>query len=106
MVNVITNALQALDEISGAEKSLKIQTRLVDTRCEILVRDNGPGMSEEVMARIFEPMFSTKNFGVGLGVPIIKNILEGHGGGVKYQSETGKGTSVVMWLPLENESVS
>jgi signal transduction histidine kinase len=56
-------------------------------------------MSEEVMTRIFEPMFSTKNFGVGLGVPIIKNIMEGHGGGVIYQSSLQKGTTVNLWLP-------
>jgi signal transduction histidine kinase len=104
MVNVITNALQALAEISNANKRVEIQTRVIDDRCEILVRDTGPGMSEEVMARIFEPMFSTKNFGVGLGVPIIKNIMEGHGGGVDYHSEPGMGTTVVMWLLLENDS--
>ena len=106
MVNVITNALQALDEVPNADKILDIQTRIVADRCEILVCDNGPGMSEEVMTRIFEPMFSTKNFGVGLGVPIIKNIIEGHGGGVDYHSELGKGTTVSMWLPLESKSPS
>ncbi|RLB61565.1 MAG: hypothetical protein DRH08_13745, partial [Deltaproteobacteria bacterium] len=101
MVNVITNALQSLNETQNPDKTLEIRTRLNDGRCEIQVHDNGPGMSEEIMARIFEPMFSTKNFGVGLGVPIIQNILKGHGGGVKYHSEAGKGTTVSMWLPLK-----
>ena len=103
---MITNALQALSERSSAGKTLDIQTGIVDARCEIIVRDNGPGMSAEVLARIFEPMFSTKNFGVGLGVPIIKNIMEGHGGGVEYHSSPGKGTTVVMWLPLANQAWS
>ncbi len=106
MVNVITNALQALDEVDTENKTLEIQTTVVGSRCEIRVRDNGPGMTEEVLARIFEPMFSTKNFGVGLGVPIIKNIMEGHGGGVTYHSEPGRGTTVIMWLPLAGESTS
>lgn len=100
MLNVITNALQALNETQNPNKTLEIRTRITGDRCEIQVRDNGLGMSEEIMARIFEPMFSTKNFGVGLGVPIIQNILKGHGGGVKYHSEVGKGTTVTMWLPL------
>jgi len=100
IVNVVTNALQALDELTDTEPMLKIYTRLLDHRCEIEVVDNGPGMSEEILSQIFEPMFSTKNFGVGLGVPIIKNIVEDHGGSVEYQSEPGRGTSVVMWLPL------
>jgi signal transduction histidine kinase len=99
LVNVITNALQAMDEISVADKSLEIITMVADGRCEINVSDTGVGMSEEVMSRIFEPMFSTKNFGVGLGVPIIENIMEGHGGGVIYQSSPDRGTTVKLWLP-------
>ncbi|MDG5466705.1 PAS domain S-box protein [Deltaproteobacteria bacterium IMCC39524] len=99
MVNVITNALQAMDEASVVDKSLEIITMAADGRCEINVCDTGVGMSEEVMSRIFEPMFSTKNFGVGLGVPIIMNIMEGHGGGAIYQSSLDRGTTVKLWLP-------
>jgi PAS domain S-box-containing protein len=99
IVNVITNALQAMEDVSVTDKFLELITMVVDGRCEIAVSDNGVGMSEEIMARIFEPMFSTKNFGVGLGVPIIKNIMEGHGGGVTYQSSPDKGTTVTLWLP-------
>jgi PAS domain S-box-containing protein len=99
LVNVITNSLQAMEEVSVTDKTLEINTLLADGRCEINVRDTGVGMSAEIMARIFEPMFSTKNFGVGLGVPIIKNIMEGHGGGVIYQSSPNKGTTVTLWLP-------
>jgi len=100
LVNVINNALQALDEVDKPDKKLLFRSRLVDETCEIIVQDNGPGMSHDVLSRIFEPMFSTKNFGVGLGVPIIKNILEGHCGGVEYHSKFGTGTTVIMWLPL------
>ena len=100
LVNVITNALQALDEVEKPDKKLLVRTRLVDETCEIIVQDNGPGMGQDVLKRIYEPMFSTKNFGVGLGVPIIKNIVEGHGGGVEYVSEAGEGTTVIMRLPL------
>jgi PAS domain S-box-containing protein len=106
MVNVITNALQALNELPTSDKKLELLTRIAADRCEILVRDNGPGMTQEVLERIYEPMFSTKNFGVGLGVPIIKNIIEGHGGRVDYHSEVGEGTTVVLWLPLKNISMN
>jgi PAS domain S-box-containing protein len=100
MVNAITNATQALEEVEHGEKRIEVISRNVGDRCEILVKDTGPGMSEEVKARIFEPMFSTKNFGVGLGVPIIKNIIEDHGGGVEYLSAPGEGTTLRLWLPL------
>ncbi len=104
IVNVVTNAMQALDEMEKPDKQLTIYTRVADGRCEIDIQDNGPGMSDDVLAQIFEPMFSTKNFGVGLGVPIIRNILIGHGGGVNYLSEKGFGTTVQMWLPINGES--
>ncbi len=106
LVNVITNAVQALNEIDKPDKKITIRTRLVDETCEIAVQDNGPGMSQDVLNRIFEPMFSTKNFGVGLGVPIIRNILEGHCGGVDYLSSVGEGTTVTMWLPLSEKVCS
>jgi len=100
VVNVLTNALQALEGGAAGPPRLEILLRQQDGRCEIVVRDNGPGMSPSILARIFEPMFSTKNFGVGLGVPIIKNIMEDHGGGVDYQSVPEEGTTVTLWLPL------
>lgn len=106
MINVVSNALQSFEDAHAGRKMIEVKTRLADQRCEIIVRDNGAGMSREVLEQIFEPMFSTKTFGVGLGVPIIKNILESHGGGVAYQSEVGKGTTVTMWLPLADDGAS
>lgn len=99
LVNVITNAKQALDEVAVVEKRIEVNSRVMNGRCEIWVSDNGPGMDETILSKIYEPMFSTKNFGVGLGVPIIKNIMESHGGGVEYQSEAGQGTTVRLWFP-------
>jgi PAS domain S-box-containing protein len=100
LVNVVTNALQAMAAKGVGGQRLEIATRRLAERCEIVVRDSGEGIPEAIRERIFEPLFSTKNFGVGLGVPIIKNIMEDHGGGVDYQSEVGAGTTVTLWLPL------
>jgi len=102
LVNVVTNAVQALDEKAAGEKLLEIRTDQLAGRCEIVVRDTGPGIPPQCMARIYEPLFSTKSFGVGLGVPIIRNIMTDHGGGVTYASEVGVGTTVTLWLPLDN----
>jgi signal transduction histidine kinase len=55
-----------------------------------------------VIDRLFEPLFSTKSFGVGLGLPIAKGIMEQHGGGVEISSQKDIGTTVVLWLPKSN----
>lgn len=105
LVNAINNALHALEEaFNGEAPVLTVLTRRTGGWCEFLVRDNGPGMSRDVLERIFEPMFSTKSFGVGLGVPVIRNIVEDHGGTLQYDSQVGVGTTLVMSLPIHKTS--
>jgi len=53
------------------------------------------------LARIFEPLFSTKSFGVGLGLPTVKQIMEQHGGDIEITSGEGQGTRVLLWLPVK-----
>ena len=61
--------------------------------------DTGPGIPADVYGRIFEPLYSTKGFGVGLGLPVVKQIMDQHGGGIEIESEEGRGTRVCLWLP-------
>lgn len=104
VINVIDNACQALQEendpdrtCSGAE--LTIETVKEGDRIEIRIQDTGSGIPENALSKIFEPLYSTKSFGVGLGMPIIKQIMEQHGGGIEVVSEQGKGTLVTLWIP-------
>ncbi|EKF17641.1 signal transduction histidine kinase [Nitratireductor pacificus pht-3B] len=96
--NVLANAVQACE---GGEKEARI--RLTTERRRDLVflsvADNGAGMTREVAERIFEPLFSTKAFGVGLGMPLVKRILEQHDGDVLVESQAGTGTTVTLVLP-------
>lgn len=103
-INVFENAIHALlrnesteDYIDNA--SLQIKSAHNNDRIEISVTDNGYGIPEEVMKKIFEPLFSTKGFGVGLGMPTVKQIMEQHRGGIEIQSTQGQGTTVTLWLP-------
>jgi signal transduction histidine kinase len=68
------------------------------------IRDTGSGMERAVLERIFEPYFSTKEVGTGLGLPIAKKIIEDHGGTIQISSEPGKGTAVTIVLPLLAQS--
>lgn len=106
IVNILTNARQAVVERASKTilqelymPEITINTVVVDNELIITVIDNGVGISPDELTRIFEPLFSTKNFGVGLGLSIVKQIVEQHDGSIKLESEPGKGTSVIMSIP-------
>ncbi|MCH8999575.1 MAG: ATP-binding protein, partial [Proteobacteria bacterium] len=103
VINVFDNACQAMRgegdaETQSAERLLTVRTRERDGRIEVLIEDRGPGIPPDVYERIFEPLYSTKGFGVGLGLPVVKQIMEQHGGGIEIETEEGRGTRVCLWL--------
>ena len=102
LVNILENASQAITEskIVSSDRTIIIQSQITNERVEIIVTDTGEGISKDVMPRIFEPLFSTKGFGVGLGLPVVKQIMEQHGGGIEIASEENVGTRVTLWLPI------
>lgn len=106
IINVFDNACQAMLEGQSKDRkelTLFVRTRVAGKRLEILMDDTGPGIPSDVFPNIFEPLFSTKVFGVGLGLPIVKQIMEQHNGGVEINSKQGKGTEVILWLPIKNQ---
>jgi PAS domain S-box-containing protein len=102
MVNLVENAAQSLTESEREKRPLEVAvaTRKTGDSVEISVRDNGAGIAPDVLPRIFDPLFSTKSFGTGLGLPTVKQIVEQHGGEIDLQSELGVGTRALVRLPL------
>jgi len=101
IVNILENAWQAIAENKNSnEKLISIQTKMEAERVAIEIKDSGVGMTDEVLERIFEPLYSTKGFGVGLGMPTVKQIMEQHSGGIEIESIAGSGTTVKLWLPI------
>lgn len=107
LVNIIENACHAvlakLDGDLGADFKPEVQlsTHVTDDDCfAVVIEDNGCGMSEDVLQRIFEPLYSTKNFGVGLGMIIVKNIMDRHRGTVEVASVAGEGSRFTLTFPL------
>jgi signal transduction histidine kinase len=99
-VNLITNAVHALQEKRSDNKSLQISTHLLGDKYEVRFSDNGIGMTEDVKEKVFEPLYSTKGFGVGLGMVIVKNIVNQHHGELDLESKAGEGTTVTLRLPV------
>jgi len=95
-LNVITNALQAMPK--GGR--LEVMTRQRNEFVEAAFKDTGEGIPQESLDRIFEPLFTTRAKGIGLGLTICKELVEGHGGTIKVKSEVGKGTTFTVRLPI------
>ena len=99
-VNLIKNAIDAMPkggtlEIRSSQKSDKVEFAFID---------KGTGISEESMAKLFSPLFTTKAQGMGFGLAICKRIVEAHGGNITVQSVLGKGTTFTVTLPIEPKS--
>ena len=110
VINVFENGCHSMMDdskqlVSTERTKISIDTHINDVRVEIIVSDVGSGISKEVLNKIYEPLFSTKGFGVGLGMPTVKQIMEQHGGGIEINSEKSKGTQVTLWLPLNTSGI-
>jgi signal transduction histidine kinase len=111
-MNIIANAIDVFDEMSKTRsfeeieaniQLIAIETKVVSKQVYIRIRDNGVGMNEEIKAKIFDHLFTTKSVGkgTGLGLAIARQIIvEKHGGVIDVNSEVGKGTEFVLTLPI------
>lgn len=105
VINVYENACHALtsphhDATPRNRNLLTVETRVRKDRFEIVITDNGPGIPADLRQKVFEPLFSTKNFGVGLGLPTVAQIMEQHGGGINVSKNRGGGAKFSLWLPM------
>ncbi len=99
--NVMKNSLEAMKK-GGA---LRIRTDMDETHVIVAFSDTGGGISAENLGRVFEPYFTTKETGTGLGLLIVRRIVREHGGELSIQSETGKGLSLIIRLPFVDKRV-
>lgn len=100
-LNIIINALQATP--SGGSVSIVLDK--AESGFEIRFRDSGSGIAPDNLKRIFEPFYTTKSDGTGLGLAVTRRIIEGHGGKMDIESEMGQGTTVSVCLPMLAEGV-
>lgn len=98
-INLILNAIQAMEE--GGE--LEITARREGGRALISFKDTGRGIEKENLEKIFEPLFTTKAKGIGLGLALSKQVIEAHGGEIKVKSEVNRGSEFTVILPLKKQ---
>jgi PAS domain S-box-containing protein len=95
LLNLFINAAQA----TGDHGTVRARAQASDGMCRLVISDSGPGILPEVRTRIFDPFFTTKTRGTGLGLTIVKRLVELHGGAVQVECPTEGGTTVVVTLP-------
>jgi len=101
LVNIVKNALQAM------EKRGQIHLSLYESEGKAVckIADNGKGIPADIQDKIFQPNFSTKTSGMGLGLAITRRIVEGMGGQIRFESREGKGTTFYLELPINQSEV-
>lgn len=93
--NLMKNAIEAVAD--GGE--VRVEAEAKDQRIRIAVSDDGPGMDEKTQKRIFDPYFTTKSEGSGLGLPLVRHLTQRLGGDLELHSEPGRGSRFAVWLP-------
>jgi signal transduction histidine kinase len=97
LMNLISNAIEAIDK----KGRIKVDIKESGGFAVIIISDSGIGMSEEVRKNIFNPFFTTKDKGVGLGLFIVYNIIKAHGGTIEVESAENSGSSFLIYIPKE-----
>jgi signal transduction histidine kinase len=108
IINLINNASEAMVGQGNEEArqstpnpTITVETRLTSQGIALSVSDNGPGIPEELLAKIRDPLFTTKSFGTGLGIPAVEQIAVQHGGSLDIQSQVGKGAVFTITMPVQ-----
>jgi two-component system sensor kinase FixL len=104
LANIFRNACEALD--GAAERRIDVTAKRQRGAVLVRISDTGPGLSDYALARLFEPLFTTKEAGIGLGMPICKTIVEAHGGHLWAESPAGGGAVFNLSLPAAGQSGS
>ncbi|MDG1397381.1 MAG: ATP-binding protein [Polaribacter sp.] len=101
LIRIVTNLIKNAMQASEKEENPIIEVKVVSEtdNVKITVSDNGKGISEELKSLIFEPKFTTKSSGMGLGLPMVKNIIEAYDGNISFTSQEGVGTIFTVILP-------
>jgi two-component system, LuxR family, sensor kinase FixL len=102
VLNLLRNALEALESVRGTREVI-IETYNTAEGLELSVSDNGPGLPQDVRERMFDPFFSTKASGTGLGLTISHSLIRAHGGRLVYEPCSAGGACFRIYLPSGSE---
>jgi len=104
--NLVTNAIEAMSSIGADSRTLRLRSEEIESgECIVAIEDSGPGIEPETLKRIFEPFFTSKSKGMGMGLSICRSIIEAHGGRLWVAGNTPRGAVFEFALPVATHSV-
>ena len=101
VTNLIKNAVEACD--STEDPLIQVNIKKKNKKVVIEISDNGIGISKEIKSKIFEPKFTTKTSGMGLGLGMVKNLVSSYGGSISFKSKINSGTSFLIFFPVSSK---
>ena len=104
MVNLTMNAAQAMTNLSPALRRIAISAQAQDGQVTVMVDDDGPGIAAEYFDRLFQSFFTTKENGMGIGLPICRTIVDAHGGQLRAENRAGGGARFSFTLPIHQSA--
>jgi len=104
VINLLLNATDAVADLPPDERRIILEARRVGKEAEIVVRDNGHGISPEALGLLFDSFYTTKAQGMGLGLSIARTLVEAHGGRISAESHPGEGARFLVRLPLGDKN--
>jgi signal transduction histidine kinase len=105
ILNLVVNGIDAMKNTPGEERIVGIRTSRVENFAELSVSDRGPGVPEDSLKKIFEPFFTSKAEGMGMGLSIARTIVEAHHGRISAENRRDGGAIFLIRLPLSRDGV-
>jgi C4-dicarboxylate-specific signal transduction histidine kinase len=106
VLNLVINGIEAMTDVSDRAREMVITTGNVDDQVQVTVEDSGMGIDPNAIEKIFEPFYTTKSTGMGMGLSISRSILQRHGGGLRVTAKCGRGASFYFTVPKYDEEES
>ena len=105
LLNAMMNAMEAMGSNAPGQRVVKVMTRANGNQVQAVIVDSGHGISPEHQTRLFQPFFTTKEHGLGLGLSICSTIVKTHGGKLSIENNTGAGATVTVTLPIQDNAM-